>query len=519
MAPMKSHLALESHEAATAAIKGPRKESYMTIRGGITRVEVTKSSAMKPGTSSREKDLLNLSNNSAKEPEGDAPTAQALQLRAPSLRSGSKTKSGRKVALAAAGLANGVLGGVDGSPGEALHPGYYKCGREGSPMQRLVGRTKEIGTESVVNATVACAAGSTAHMATVQNGGPGKSDELQTSDLAAGSAKPTNDKVPPSSTAAGTVTSSKTQAADGGVKFPEETSVDIEQGGYNSGAFGSELDKAPEMELEVSEEPRQGSNTSTQRTSRNKETQTKESLEVHPSAVQVERAPEKVLKLPEGAPSRGAAPSGRNVEGRVSGSIDFGFINPVEDVNATVHVSSEKRAGSNAGILLRSPEVRRTPCTGPNLQGGDERGSGPVVHSFAVPALLQRHCAQGAEDPTSEVRVAGVYGKTSTPRTDPSTSVANQIPPVGGQSFVTPVLVVPSATTCSDTRVMVTDSTNIEGEKSNEDVVREQLEAMLQRLPIEERSKWLVEAAQMRFQLYLPCIVSFIFLKCTWEFC
>ena len=55
-------------------------------------------------------------------------------------------------------------------------------------------------------------------------------------------------------------------------------------------------------------------------------------MEVHLSAIQVERVPEKVLKLCEGTPSIGAAPSGWNVEGRVSGTIDFSFINPVEGV-------------------------------------------------------------------------------------------------------------------------------------------------------------------------------------------
>ena len=109
-------------------------------------------------------------------------------------------------------------------------------------------------------------------------------------------------------------------------------------------------------------------------------------------------------------------------------------------------------------MLRKSPEVWRTPSIGSNLEGGGQRGSGPVVQSVAVLGL-------------SEVRVAGTYSKTSIGRTEPSTSAANQIPPSRGQNAVTPVLVAPSATTCSDTEVMVTASTNIEGEKSSEDVV------------------------------------------------
>lgn len=135
---MKTQLMLESHEVVTAAIKGPRKEPHMTIRGGITRVEVTKSSVVKPRTYSREKDLLNLSNNSTKEPEGDVPTVQALQLHILGLRSGSRIKSREKLALAVIGYANNVLGGVDGGLGEAVHPGYCKCGKEGSLAQHLV---------------------------------------------------------------------------------------------------------------------------------------------------------------------------------------------------------------------------------------------------------------------------------------------------------------------------------------------------------------------------------------------
>ena len=87
-----------------------------------------------------------------------------------------------------------------------------------------------------------------------------------------------------------------------------------------------------------------------------------------------------------------------------------------------------------------------------------------------MPGSLQRQCAWEAEDRTAEVRVAGIYSKSCTQSTDPSTSAEIQIAPSGGQNILMPVLV---ASTCRETEATVRGSMYTAGEKSNEDVVRD----------------------------------------------
>ena len=344
--PTKSQVLLESHEAVTAARRSPRKEAHMTIRGGINPVEARKSSALKTRTTSREKDLLILPENSAEGAEGDAPTAQAPELQVPRLRSGCRVNSNDKVALATAGHADNEVGLVDVRVSEAVHPRYCTCGEEGSLPQRLGSQRKELGSQSAVNATVACAPASVAHMATVRNTAPTEIGELRMSNVVPGTATHSKDKAAVGSIAAGSVSSSKIQAPDGANKIPEETCIDTTEGGFSSSAFGSEVHTASEMEVEVYEEPEEGPNTSTKRTSRDRVTHRKEPLQVHVSAVQVERAADKVLRLSEEAPSTEAAASGQNVEGSVSGQTEFSFMNPIEGVSAAATVSSPRRLGS-----------------------------------------------------------------------------------------------------------------------------------------------------------------------------